>query len=265
MAREYGEIYSLKIASGTVVVLSSKAAVREVLEKNSSVVSDRPANYIANEVTGGTSMALARYGIRFFVFSFFIKNNDNFLGNSWRRHRRCAQEVLTVQACRSHLKIQHAEATQLMFDVLTKPAVSLLRSYQCLLKPTLISGFQNFYDAIQRLSGSVMLSLLYGQRIPRLSTPEIVDLLDSISRIIEILEPGSHPPIDLIPVLKMIPERWASWKTEIKSIKLLYNKVYFGLLEKVERRLNQGTSTGCFMEAFIDKAPAIGLDRYDIR
>jgi hypothetical protein len=64
MAREYGDVYSLKIASGTVVVLSSVAAVREVMENNSSVVSDRPANHLARELYEGKSLALARYGIQ---------------------------------------------------------------------------------------------------------------------------------------------------------------------------------------------------------
>jgi len=44
-------------------------------------------------------------------------------GERWRRLRRCAREILTAQACRDHLKIQQAEATQLMYDFLVKPEV----------------------------------------------------------------------------------------------------------------------------------------------
>jgi hypothetical protein len=70
MAREYGDVYSLKMTSGTVVVLSSVAAIREVMENNSSVVSDRPVNHLAHELYEGKSFALVRYGIHF-VFGFF--------------------------------------------------------------------------------------------------------------------------------------------------------------------------------------------------
>jgi hypothetical protein len=76
MAREYGDVYSLKIASGTVVVLSSVAAVHEVMENNSSVVSDRPANHLAHELYEGKGIAFARYGIHF-VFILFANDDDN--------------------------------------------------------------------------------------------------------------------------------------------------------------------------------------------
>jgi hypothetical protein len=75
------------------------------------------------------------------------------------------------------------------------------------------------------------------------------------------MEPGATPPIDLFPLLKLIPERWASWKTEVKITRHLQRSLYFGLLEKLERRLSLGTSNGCWMEGIIERAPGIGLDR----
>ena len=45
------------------------------------------------------------------------------LDDQWRRLRRCAREVLTQSACRNHLDIQNAEATQLLYEMLTRPEV----------------------------------------------------------------------------------------------------------------------------------------------
>jgi hypothetical protein len=61
--------------------------------------------------------------------------------------------------------------------------------------------------------------------------------------------------------MKYVPERWASWKTEVKITRSLQRKLYFGLLEHVETRLQKGSSNGCFMETVIEKAPGFGLDR----
>lgn len=61
-AKEYGDIYSLKIGPGTVVVITSMEAVRELMEKRSGNTVDRPPNYIADNITGGLNMVLARYG-----------------------------------------------------------------------------------------------------------------------------------------------------------------------------------------------------------
>jgi len=61
--------------------------------------------------------------------------------------------------------------------------------------------------------------------------------------------------------MKYIPERWASWKTEVKITRNLQRQLYFGLLEQVEERLQKGSSNGCFMETVIEKGPGFGLDR----
>ena len=61
MARQYGDVYSLKIINSTVLVLSSTTAIREIMEKNSAIVSDRPASHFAEEITGGNHMGASRY------------------------------------------------------------------------------------------------------------------------------------------------------------------------------------------------------------
>ena len=61
MARQYGEVYSLKIVNSTVVVLSSTAAIKEIMDKHSAIVSDRPASHFAQEITGGNHMGASRY------------------------------------------------------------------------------------------------------------------------------------------------------------------------------------------------------------
>lgn len=223
MARKYGDVYSLKIINSTVVVLSSATAVKEIMDKNSAIVSDRPASHFAQEITGGNHMGASRYN------------------EQWRRLRRCAREVLTQSACRDHLSIQHAEATQLMYEIFTHP--------------------EDFFDATRRFSTSVILSVLYGKRAPRITTPEVTAFFDAEHHWEEIMQPGAHPPVDLIPIMKYVPERWASWKTEVKITRSLQRKLYFGLLEQVETRLQKGSSNGCFMETVIEKAPGFGLDR----
>jgi hypothetical protein len=61
MARRYGDVYSLKIINSTVIVLSSTTAIREIMDKNSAIVSDRPASHFAQEITGGNHMGASRY------------------------------------------------------------------------------------------------------------------------------------------------------------------------------------------------------------
>ena len=45
-AEEYGPVYSLILGTKTLVVLSSDEAVKELLDRRSSIYSDRPDMYI---------------------------------------------------------------------------------------------------------------------------------------------------------------------------------------------------------------------------
>ena len=60
-ARRYGDIYSLKLGPGTVIVLTGMEAVEELMQKRSATTVDRPPSHIAETITGGLNMALARY------------------------------------------------------------------------------------------------------------------------------------------------------------------------------------------------------------
>ena len=122
LARQYGDMYSLKISNSTVVVLSSTTVIREIMDKNSAIVSDRPASHFAQEITGGNHIGASRYSTLSRCWR--ITKVSSLSDDQWRRLRRCARETLTQTACRNHLNIQQAEATQLLYDISTRPEVS---------------------------------------------------------------------------------------------------------------------------------------------
>ncbi|KAF8756688.1 cytochrome P450 [Rhizoctonia solani] len=148
----------------------------------------------------------------------------------WRTLRRASHAILTQQACAGHLPIQRAEAAQLLHDCLTTPRYK-------------------FYTHIRRYSSSVILSVLFGKRAPRFETKEVTDFFNAqhsgkkSSSLVR-----AHPPMDLIPILKHVPEALASWKTLCKKTRKLQRDLYFGLLEETERRIANHQENNCFME-----------------
>ncbi|QRW12783.1 cytochrome P450 family protein [Ceratobasidium sp. AG-Ba] len=221
-ARTYGGIYSLKLGPGTAIVLTDVAAVKELMDKRSQSTVDRPPNHMADLVAGGMNMVLARYT------------------EDWRTLRRAAHAILTPQACAGHLPIQRAEASQLMHDILTNP--------------------EGFYTHIRRYSSSVILSVLWGKRAPRYETKEVTDFFHAQHKWEEVLEPGAHPPMDLIPILKKVPEALAPWKTLCKETRNLQRDLYFGLTE-TEQRIANHQENNCFMEQIIARKDEFGLNR----
>jgi cytochrome P450 len=222
-ARQYGDIYSLKIGPKTAVVITSMEVVKELMEKRSGNTADRPPSFIVDKVTGGLSMVLARYG------------------HEWRVLRKTAHAILTPSAVTAHLPIQLAESVQVMYDLLKTP--------------------EYFYTHIRRYSNSVIMSVLYGKRCPRYETREAT-LFFEAQHLWELsLEPGAHPPIDVFPFLQHIPRRWAPWKKLCEETRKLQRELYFGLMDECEERVRKGKVNDCYMEEIIRRKEEFGLDR----
>ena len=66
--RQYGEIYSLRLGSSNVVILGSVAAVKEVVEKNSGLMSDQPRSALVDSVFGERSSGWTLYCERTFCY-----------------------------------------------------------------------------------------------------------------------------------------------------------------------------------------------------
>lgn len=100
------------------------------MDKRSATTVDRPPNHMADTITGGLNMVLARYSM--YHLSMFFSREEltypSFLAEEWRTLRKTAHAILTPQASAKHLPIQRAEATQLMYDLLKSPQVCLTYS-----------------------------------------------------------------------------------------------------------------------------------------
>ncbi|KAI0695237.1 cytochrome P450 [Cytidiella melzeri] len=221
-SRQYGDCYSLKIGSGTMVVISSAKAFNEIIDKNSNITADRPPNYFADQVTsGGLNMVL------------LVIRCDK-----WRSLRRGAHEVLNLTAAKTHRPLQDSESAQLMYEFLTTP--------------------EKAFTSVQRFASSVILSVVFGKRAPQFTTKEVTAFFH-VQHIWEyLLFPGSFAPVDHLPFLKYFPEPLAKWKPVVREVRDLQRELYFGLLEETERRKEDN---GCYMETILARSQEWGLDR----
>ncbi|ESK83420.1 cytochrome p450 [Moniliophthora roreri MCA 2997] len=222
-AKQYGDIFSLKIGSSTVVVISGMEACAELMDKRSFATADRPIVPMAQKVTDNLSMA-------------FVGHTD-----TWRTLRKAAHAILTPKAVQDHLPIQRAEATAVLYDFLTTP--------------------DRFFYHIGRYSNSVIMSVLFGKRCPRYETKEATAFYESQKLWNLCISPTAVPPLDLLPWLDYIPERWAWWKGLAQKTREKQRALYFGLLDEVEARMKRGEENGSYMEEIITRTEELGLDR----
>jgi hypothetical protein len=78
------------------------------------------------------------------------------------------------------------------------------------------------------------------------------------------LEIGTMPPVDIFPILKYIPERFAPWKSELENIRDQHQGYNSRLLDAVEARLAKGIKCDVFMEDAIKSAKHWGLNRREL-
>ena len=67
------------------------------------------------------------------------------------------------------------------------------------------------------------------------------------------------PPVDLFPIMTIVPPRWAKWKRTINAIREEHERIYGYMLKRVEDRLENGQSTPGFMEEAVKNADEWGL------
>ena len=98
-------MYSLKLGHGTAVVLTDRRIIKQLMDKRASISSNRPRSYVSQDL---------------------VTENDHLLWMNntptWRVGRKLIHQDLTESLCeKEHAKIQHAETTQLLYDILETP------------------------------------------------------------------------------------------------------------------------------------------------
>lgn len=112
---------------------------------------------------------------------------------------------------------------------------------------------------IQRFTSSFTLALVYGKRAPRVTSLDIKDFLHVHRKFMTALEFGTAPPVDIFPILKYVPARFAKWKREGEEIKHLQESLYARLTDDVKARLDRNMGNGSFMEDAIRNAKEWGM------
>lgn len=103
--------------------------------------------------------------------------------------------------------------------------------------------------------------MVFGTRCPTYETTVVKEFYHVLELWQIAMEPSAHPPVDLIPILRYIPERWAPWKTLCRNVRSLQRKVYFGLLAQCETRMLKGKRNGCCMEEILDNNQKYSMTR----
>jgi hypothetical protein len=106
---------------------------------------------------------------------------------------------------------------------------------------------------------------VFGIRTPRRNTPHYLKLRQFLTNLSALGEIGATPPVDLLPVLKYLPQRlWGNWKTKVNVLREGISSLYPPLVDQViERRATVGNRNS-FLDGVLDQQDTLQLSRNEI-
>lgn len=223
-ARQYGEVFYTRMGGSDYVYLSSPTAVKELMDKRSSIYSSRPPAPLAGDVaSAGRRQLFMPYG------------------PSYRVVRRNAHQLLNITTTTSYQPIQDLESKQLMFDLLNDP--------------------KNFYDHNRRYSASVIITVTYGHRIGDWNAPLVKSIYKVVNNLQLFSTPGAFL-VDTFPTLRHFPEwMFGNWRTFGKKCFEHDSPIYLNLWRTLKQEVDEGRANPCFARDFYLSNPEKqGLD-----
>lgn len=214
MAEKYGEMFTIKVADNNWVFLNSSRVVNDLLEKRSAIYSSRPPMpYASSLMSGNCRVVVQPYGPQ------------------WRALRKIMHSILNIKNAPTFAPFQDLESKQLVYEVLQKPDM--------------------WWKANQRFANSVIMSVVFGKRIPDKEEGNIRELFNTSQEFIMALQPGANL-VDTFYVLDKIPKplKWWRGRGERAFKRLL--KVYSTEVEDLKRRMSEGKCPPCFATKFLD-------------
>ncbi|KAI8631789.1 cytochrome P450 [Xylariaceae sp. FL1651] len=228
-ARKYGGLYTLKLGSATMAVITDRSIVKSTVDKKSNIYSHRPPSYVSHDlITKGNHLLVMFYG------------------DKWRTFRRLIHQHLTENMVeREHLSIVNAEAIQLVRDYMLFPDDHMLHP--------------------KRFSNSISNSIIFGIRTPHIGSEYMRRLYTLMESWSELMETGNTPPVDIFPWLKAIPQQlFGNYKKRSLGVGKQMENLYEDVLQDVLKR-RETRNAGSFMDVVLDQQEKVRLPRDQLR
>ena len=246
-AKQYGEIFSLKLGPGTTIVITSPRLIKQLIDKKSSIYSFRPPSYVGNGI---------------------IANNDHILlmqySERWRTARKLIhQYFMEKMVLEKHLAVVDAEAVQMLRDFVVNPTEHMRHPKR--FSNSVIMSLGELSCCLRSRVEASDNSPVYGVRTPNNETDHMKRLYHLMEIWSKVMEPGNAPPVDAMPILKFVPEKLLGmWRSRAQSVNVEMNKLYDEWLGYVVGRRETSGSHDCFMDRVLDQEEKIRFDKHAI-
>ncbi|KAM0552436.1 hypothetical protein ACHAPJ_007997 [Fusarium lateritium] len=222
-ADEYGPVYSLILGTKPFIVLSSKQAVKDLLDKKSGLYSHRQEMYVGQTLASG--------GLRLLMMGY---------GPTWRLFRKLVHSLLNVTAARSYVPYQDLENKQMLYEMLVQP--------------------DKFLHSIRRYSNALTTTMVFGWRSPVYRDPKLMQLFDGFAEFAELNQTGIAALLDSFPLLRNLPDFLLPVQKKAKELHQKEKDLYLSHWLKAKQDIADGTIKPCFCVGLAEAQKKDGFD-----
>ncbi|KAL5113768.1 hypothetical protein ACEQ8H_008342 [Pleosporales sp. CAS-2024a] len=221
-AREYGELYKIRLGWNDWYMICSPEACKDILDKKSAHTSSRPPQPIAGDALGG--------GMRFLFMPY---------GPQWRKLRGISHKLLTPNVSATFKPSQEYEAKLLLDEILKAKDEA--------------KGDETSYMALRRYTVSVIMTSTYGRRIPEWLAQDchevraIYSLMNDFSIV---AKPGTYLA-DVLPFLGNLPPPLQWWRSGLKPLFDKQANLWMAFWTSLKTQMETKQAPECFVKHFI--------------
>ncbi|KAJ3558639.1 hypothetical protein NM688_g803 [Phlebia brevispora] len=244
-SRELGPVFSLNLFGQHVVVLNTMEAATALLDRRSSIYSDRPRMIVAGDTLhGGLNLGLMRYGPTY-------DSQSTILGRPlliiyviyrWRKMRRATHEVMHMHAVDKQAPSQEYDAAVLLSHLIEEP--------------------DKWVRHCGQAAASLAFSVLYGEHLADKSSYTEVEHLNQLTHVsTRSAAGGTGVWVELFPSLRHMPE-WlpgAGWKRNAKAHFAKMTKQVHSWLDAAAERMRATEAKTCLARGLIEDKDKYGL------
>ncbi|KAH7146631.1 cytochrome P450 [Dactylonectria estremocensis] len=222
-ADEYGPVYSLILGTKTLIVLSSDHAVKDLLDRKSSLYSHRPEMYVGQTLASG--------GLRLLMMGY---------GPTWRSFRKLVHTLLNVTTSKTYVPYQDLENKQMLYDMIAHPG--------------------QFLQNIRRYSNALTTTMVFGWRSPIYEDPKLTQLFDGFSEFADLNMTGVAALLDSFPLLRSLPDFLLPMQRKAKELHEKEKALYLNHWLKAKEDISAGTIKPCFCKGLAEAQKKDGFD-----
>ncbi|KAL1741146.1 cytochrome P450 [Schizophyllum fasciatum] len=221
---QYGDVVHLEIFGKHIIILNTREAAMDLMDKRGAIYSDRPRFVMLAELMGwGNATTHVHYGPRF------------------QKHRRFIQQVLNKKAVESLTDLEMRQTAIALDNFLKTP--------------------DNFMDHIKGFAAGTMLKVAYGHDVSSVDDPyvQIVDHASTLTVGIGNMYPISNL-VEFFPSLKKLP-MWAplsGFKKQAEEVRQAVDKMMDIPFEDVKQQMSAGTNQPSFTARLLQQYTTAG-------